>query len=359
MGNFRFVGDILYPKDNSPKPFVKTFLGGNNNNTSMAILNLGLKASENNLAFVELFGSVQSVIKTLNNNNEKIEVDWNDRFNESIVKDIPFFKKYIIDLGEGFERQEFIAPYDAIIYLKDNLPKYKGKLLVTGQWVKQPYNGKFYDKFQAQNFYAVSDDTKNKLTITVDIYYNKNSVDDRDFKSEKRIYLDGYIKQYINKEEGIKYLPQQFVLDGSKINFNDEKHVKLFDYRRKYMTTDKKTVVHMLWDVNYFNGADIVEFDESQLTKAQKEQIELGLATIDTFKPKGNIYGNRVSEFRLIKPNLTGDFAEGIVDTEMTIKEFEDNIYIFNVTQESLDDVMNKPELTDGSLTIDEEDLFS
>jgi hypothetical protein len=361
MGNFKFTGNMIFPKADAVKPFVKIFSGGENKKTPMACLNLGIKASDNNLSFVEMFGSVQNTIKTMNSNNEKIEIDWDNRFDASVIKEVVSYRKHIIDLGEGFERKEFISPYDAILYLKDALGQYKGKILVTGQWIKQPYKGKFYDKFLAQNFYAVTDDTKCKLSVTVDIYYNKNSIDDKDFKTEKCIYLDGYIKQYIGKDEGNKYIPQQFVLDGSKMDFNNEKHVSLFNYRKKYMTTDKKTVVHMLWDVNYLNGAEEIEFDESQLTKAQKEQVELGLATVDSFKPKGNIFGNRVSKFRLIKPNLTGDFSDGIIDTELSLKEFEDEVYVFNATEERLDDVIKETEnkKTETEVKIDDDDLFS
>ena len=363
MGNFKFTGAMLFPKADATRPFIKLFSGGKDKKTPMASLNLGIKATDNNLAFIEMFGSVQDNIITMNTDNEKIEIAWNDRFDKDIVKQVANYKKYTVDLGEGFERQDFITAYDAIQFLKDNLGNYKGKICVTGQWAKQWYKDRYYDKFQAQNFYAVSDDTKNKFAITVDVYYDKNSIDESSFKKESRIYLDAHIKQYFNKDEGSKFVPQQFVLDGTKIDFTNEKHVSLFDYRKKYMTTDKKSVVHMIWEVNYINGADTVEFNESQLTKAQKEQVELGLATVDSFKPKGDIYGDRVSEFRLSKPNLTGDFADGLVDTELSIKEFEEQIYVPNAKEEKLEDVVKKSDEkikpTNESLNVEEEDLFA
>jgi hypothetical protein len=45
--------------------------------------------------------------------------------------------------------------------------------------------------------------------------------------------------------------------------------------------------------VNYVEGAEEVEFDESQLTATQKEAIELGLNTIDDFKPRNSIFGEK------------------------------------------------------------------
>jgi hypothetical protein len=368
MANFKFTGEMIFPKVDAKKPFVKTFSGGADKKTPMASLNLGIKASDNNMAFVEMFGSVQKVVKTMNTDNEKIEFPWDDRFDEEIIKTIANYKKITVDLGEEIGRKDFVSEYDAILYLKDTLGKYKGKVCITGQMEKQWYKDRYYDKFKIQNVYAVDSDAKNKFTLTVDVYYAKDGMDDKDFKKESRIYLDGYIKQYINKDEGTKFVPQQFVLDGSKVDFNNEKHVAQFDYRKKYMSTDKKTVVHMLWDVNYLNGADTVDFDESQLTKAQKEQVELGLATVESFKPRGDIYGDRVSEFRLSKPNLTGDFADGLVDTELKISEFEEQLYIPNATEEKLEDVVKKAEKKEEvkeetkqepEPEIDDEDLFS
>lgn len=362
MANFKFIGEMIFPKVDAKKPFVKTFSGGADKKTPMATLNLGIKASDNNMAFVEMFGMVQKVIKTMNTDNEKIEFPWDDRFDEEIIKTVANYKKITVDLGEELGRKDFVSEYDAILYLKDALGIYKGKVCITGQMEKQWYKDRYYDKFKIQNVYAVDSDVRNKFTLTADIYYTKDSIDKRDFKKEKRIYLDGYIKQYINKDEGTKFIPQQFVLDGSKIDFDNEKHVALFDYREKYMTTDKKTVVHMLWDVNYLNGADTVDFDESQLTKAQREQVELGLATVESFKPRGDIYGDRVLEYRLSKPNLTGNFADGIIDTELKISEFEEQLYIPNATEEKLEDVVKKAEVKaeiKEELQIDDDDLFS
>ena len=86
----------------------------------------------------------------------------------------------------------------------------------------------------------------------------------------------------------------------------------------------------------------------------------------ESFKPRGDIYGDRVSEFRLSKPNLTGDFADGLVDTELKISEFEEQLYVPNATEEKLDDVVKKAEAKaevkediKEEPQIDDDDLFS
>ena len=112
---------------------------------------------------------------------------------------------------------------------------------------------------------------------------------------------------------------------------------------------------HLLWECVMLNGAETVEFDESQLTKAQKEQIELGIRKLEDFRPTGSIFGDRVNEYRLFDPKLTGDFADGLVDAEMSSPEFDEEVYIM-ATDENLDDVMNKPEPEEKEEVTTEED---
>lgn len=355
---FNFTGVASLPKADAKRPFVKEIM---KDKRRMLSLNFGIKESDNNMAFVEAFDGEQNKIMTMNSDNEKITIDWEDRFDEEVIKTVASYKKIIVDFGEDFGgRNEFITTFDAIEYIREVLPKYKGKITVTGQMVKEFYNGKYYDKFKIQNIYAVDDEKKNRLLLIADIYYNKSCIDKTDYKSDKVIAVDGYVQQYINKDEGTKYIPQRFVFNASKYDEKNEKHKKLLDYKMKYIDIADKTMQHMMWEVVMLNGAEEVEFDESQLTKQQREQIELGIRTLDDFKPKGAILGGRVNEYRLFDPRLTGDFAEGLVDTEMKESEFEEHIYRPAV-DEKLDDVVNKAESkTEESKTeeIDDDDLF-
>lgn len=365
QSRFNFVGEITIPKSTSKVPFFKELTGGKDKR-KMAKMNFGIKESDNNMAFVEAFDGVQKIIKTMNTENEKIEINWEDRFDEDVIDTVANYKKFTVDLGEDCGgRKDFVSTYDAILHLHEWLPKYKGKVAVTGQFVKEAYKGKYFDKFKINNVYAVDSDVKSRLGLTMDVFYNKECVDKADFKTEKKIYINGYISQYINKDEGIKYIPQQVVFNATKYNLENENHKKKYDYKMKYVDIDKKTMVHMLWEVVLLRGAEEVEFTVDMLTKSQKEQYELGIRTLDDFKPRGNILGDKLNEYRLLEPKLTGDFEDGLVDTEMKTSEFEDEIYVPNATEEKLEEVVKKseekpkgeePEVDDPD--IDDSDLF-
>lgn len=360
---FKFTGEPKLPKAESKKPFMKSFT---KDGREMVSMNFGIMESRGNMGFVECFGSKDKTIKTFDTDNNKIEIKWEDRLNPDVIKSVANYRKFIVDLGDDFGgRNEFITSYDAIIFLNDKLPEYKGKVCVVGQMVKQWYEKQYYDKFSFTSVYAVDEEHKNRLMITADIYYKKDSIDASDWKEEKKVYIDGYVQMYINKDEGIKFIPQRFVFNAAKYKDDNEHHQKLLNYKLQYIKCDKKKWQHLLWECILQNGAEEIDFDESQLTAAQKEQIELGVRTLDDFRPNGAILGNGVHEYRLFEPSLIktndADFSEGFVDAELSDKDFEDMIYQ-PPQKEKMSDIMKESEeekeKSEDNEKIDDDDLW-
>lgn len=335
QARFNFVGTPVIPKAkaDAKRPFCKEFSKEDEKTKKkrkMLSMTFGVKESDMNMAFVEAFDSEQAVIKTMDTDNEKMDVDWEDRFDEDIVSKVANYRKYIVDLGEDHGgRQEFITVYDMIKHLQEYLPGYDGRVVVTGQFTRDWYAKKkmYFSKFRVQNVFAAPEERKSRLLITADLFYTKSSLDDSDFDESKKMTLDCYIEQYINKDEGRKYVPIQTVFSGAKYDLENERHKKLFDYKMKYIKVKSKRMVHIPWEIVLLRGAEEADFDESMLTEAQKEQIELGIKTLDDFKPKGNVFGDRIDEFRLLEPKLEGDFADGLLEAEDTNDEFEERIY--------------------------------
>lgn len=343
MNKFSFVGTPVLPKQDSKRPFYNE-AETKDHSSKYRRITLGVKESDQNMAFVEAFGAQQKTIKTMDKSGNKIEVDWADRLDEDVVKNVANYRKFVLNLGTDFGgRQEFISAYDFLAAVNNWLQKYSGRIVVSGQFQKEWYKDRYMDRYQFQSIYAVTDEErKNRLGLTFDIFYNKDSIDETDWKDEKKIYLNGYIGQFINKDEGVKYIPQQLVFNGSKYQEDNDKHMKLLKYKMKYIKTKSKTYVHIPWDVVLLRGAETVEFDESMLTDAQREQVELGVKTVDDFRPKGDIYGTKIYEYRLFDPKLVGEeFADGLVDTELSEDEFQEQVYVPD-TEEKLEDVMKQ-----------------
>lgn len=336
QSRFSFCGTPVIPKQkaDTKRPFCKEITKKDEKTKEtkkMLSMTFGIKETDMNMAFVEAFDSQQKVIKTMDTDNEKLDVDWDDRFDEDIISKVASYRKYIVDLGDDHGgRQEFITAYDMIEHLREYLPDYNGRVVVTGQFTRDWYAKKkmYFSKFRVQNVFAAPEERKNRLLLTMDLFYNKASLDDSDFDESKKMTLDCYIEQYINKDEGRKYVPIQVVFSGAKYDLENEKHKKLFDYKMKYIKVKNKNMVHIPWEIVLLRGAEEVEFDESMLTDSQREQVELGIKTVDDFRPKGNVYGDRIDEFRLFEPKLEGDYADGVLECDDTADEFEEKIYV-------------------------------
>ena len=336
QSRFSFCGTPVIPKQkaDTKRPFCKEISKKDEKTKEtkkMLSMTFGIKETDMNMAFVEAFDSQQKVIKTMDVDNEKMDVDWDDRFDEDIIEKVANYRKYIVDLGdEHGGRQEFITAYDMIEHLREHLPNYDGRVVVTGQFTRDWYTKKrtYFSKFRIQNVFAAPEERKNRLLLTMDLFYNKSSLDDSDFDENKKMTLDCYIEQYINKDEGRKYVPIQVVFSGAKYDLENEKHKKLFDYKMKYIKVKNKNMVHIPWEIVLLRGAEEAEFDESMLTDSQREQVELGIKSVDDFRPKGNIYGDRIDEFRLFEPKLEGDYADGVLECDDTADEFEEKIFV-------------------------------
>ena len=363
---FNFTGNLGFNSLDSKNPYLRT---GKKNGKEYQSLNLTVSAAKNNRAYCEMFGMERDVIITWDKDGERLEIPWDERFDDDTVDRVG--RKYILSFDGN--RYEYITEKDFIHDFVSALDMFRGKkFTVTGDVRKDFYNGNVRDRFQIRNIYEAPEDAKNSLNINGVFYYTKDSVDLADWKKEKRVVINGWVKQYIDKKNGTKFVPQCIVFDCSRVDFENERHLGQVAIRLSVLglkfedgevknTLKSKTVYSALVEIKYHNGAEEIAFDENSLTNAQKEQIKYGLKTLDDFRPSGSTYGNRVTEYRYINVSLRGEYSDGaIVDPTTSIKELEENIYT-PIADENFDNVlkgnMNEP-VNDDGLTDAEEDLW-
>lgn len=360
---FKFTGKIKFNDDNSDRPSLR--VGKTKKGVQYKSLSLGITTDQSNWAFIELFGMFNDVISTYNTDNERYDVNWEDRLDEEIVENVANYRKTFVNLTTDRENgKAFISPYDAIDYIVDNIHDLKNvNVCITGDVVKNEYNGKLTDRFQMRSFYVVGDDARPSFKVNSTYFYTKDDIDIADWKDEKKIVIDGYISTYMSSEKANKYVKHPIVFDASKIDYTNEDHIKIKDYNLRQMglieeddkistSKLKGTKVYALdMEFAYLNGAELAEFDMSTLTENQKAAIELGLKTIDDFRPNGNVYGDRKTEYKIVGFDLRGDSADGAYEIDETKDEFLDNTYTV-VSQSD-----NEEENTSEDSGVD--DLFS
>ena len=377
---FNAVGSLVFNSLESKLPWKRE--GKTKNGDKYMSVNIAVASSKANRLMAECFGMMQDEIRTMNTDNDKISIDWSDRNDPDIISKVANYKKHVIDLGDN--RKEFIADYDFVKYIEDNIDELKdGKYMITGNSNINEYNGKLSQRFQIQNIYKVEDETKNQLKITMDFYFGEDGIDFADWKDEKKVRISGYTTAYIPAMKKNMYVAQDVVFDLSKIDFENEKHVALLKYKLKQMGIAyedgklsiklKKNKIYKLPIIcSYFNGAQEVEVDESMLSENQRMSIELGLKKLSDFAD-GKVYGDRIIEYKVVDFDLRGEYDDGCVAQDIKPSEFEEEIYVPakpETEEEILDkaiekknkkkdeDWMNKPEKDEDDEDDSLDDLF-
>lgn len=370
---FAFTGDIRINGDDQRNPSIKS---GKTNNINYMRFGVGVANQRNNSAWTDCFGMDNATIMTMDTDGNGIEIDKDNRFDKDIVSKVASYRKNVINIID--DRKEFISTYDAIKYLSDNIDVFKhGKFTVTGNVDMNVYNGNVNRRFTIQNIYAASDDAKAQLKITDTFFFCKDSFDTSEWASEHKLYIDGWSYAFFDKKtlgasKGKNmYTPLQLVFDCGKIDWDNEKHVKLVNYKLKQIGCSledgkikvglKKNVYKIPVVIAYINGAQEEEFNESMLSANQKEAIELGLKTIDDFRPSGGVYGEKITMYKLTDFDLRGDYENGCVDTEMSVSKLEEEEFKVAKTEtlEDLEEEIKEAAVEENDDDDSDDDLFN
>lgn len=356
MGRFNFTGKLRINAMDAKYPSFKN--GKTKKGTPYKSTVLFVAPTENNSGVVELFGQKTNEVDSIDNDNNKFSFSWDERNEKEIVDKVAGYRKNVISIDDN--RKQFTTSYDAVEYLEENADELKGRVVtVTGRTRKSEYNGKISEKYDIQNIYTVAEDKKPGLNISTTIYFNKESFDFADWKESSRINVSAYTKEWMDAEHPSVYVSQLFIIDCSKVNFEDENHVKKanatfgqlglsFEDGKPKCTLKANRYYSMAVLVRMLNGAAIEEMSLDLLTPLQRQQVELGIRELKDFAAKGNVYGNRVLEYKIYACDLSAkDYEDGMIMLDEKASEFESDIYAVsepkNDNDSSEDIGMNKP----------------
>lgn len=227
----------------------------------------------------------------MKNDDEKTQED---------LDKIAEYNKQIKEMATN--RSSFIHMKDVIKFLNEKVSFFEGKKVrVTGNVKSNFYNGKNNLQYIPSLIEIVEDDVENQLKVNLDLFFDKDSIEDDE--KLKKMFVAGYIGERIKKVD--KLYPLTVVLDYTKVDENIEQHKLLLDFMKGYFkVTDKKQVHQIGLEINVINGAEVKEFTEDDLTDQQKMQVKLGMSKVEDFRPRGNVYGDKVQELKVVKADL-------------------------------------------------------
>lgn len=249
---------------------------------------------------------------------------------DEVVKLSTYVQEYEEKLNGN--RHEFIHEYDLINFLLNNLNELsKHKVRVLGNIECSEWKGKVYTSYIPTLIEVVPEDTPTKLEATMELYFNKNSLDESLLKETGKIVVDAYLCNRDSKAKGDRFFQKTFVIQ--KPTLADDADEKLKDLVEKQMaflptmaTTKAKTYHKMLWKASILNGVETKEFTIDDLTDQQKAMVSLGIMPAEEYKSNRFVAGDRVSETRLFMPVVKDDYKHGVVDTGLTDEDFAELI---------------------------------
>lgn len=307
---------------------------------------------------------------------ESIQIPFKERLTSPKLAEIAEFKKFIIDLEqpgrryklqnmadklhEGKEltdeelkevsleskddvtaaleksnkkRHEFISEWDYIDFIKKVIDseKYKDKLFFirgNGEYQYSDNQQKVYESYIPTRIYLTADDAEPSSTATINIIFNSESLDEMSVEEKGKYYVNGHMMEYDQNRKANIPVPVTIVIPVPE---DDEKGKKKAEaFKHKFMVDDD-TYKEYGAIVNMLNGAQKTEITEDMLTDEQREDLDLGIITMDDIRAEigGNVYGDRIREYQLVKP--ARGFTKGRQDTvwtdeDMIIKPIEEAI---------------------------------
>lgn len=221
-------------------------------------------------------------------------------------------------------RHEFAHMKDVIKFLEDNKELLDNKKVrVRGDVKTNYYNGSTTLKYVPSEIELVDEAFENQMRATTDFFFEKGCIEDD--KKAKKVIVNGYICERIKKKDTL--MPFNLVIDYGKLDLENEQHVGLLEFMKgTFDVKDKKQIHKIGLFLSIFSGRESAEFNEDMLTPQQKLNIKFGLATMEDYMPKGNVYGERTSEIKMISADYK-TYKDGAVEV-FPIKELCDYLVV-------------------------------
>jgi len=278
---------------------------------------------------------------------ERLEIDWADRKDEDILKDVGNMNFITVALEKETSDEliynKFLCLYDAITYVKENL-KEKMIIKVRGKITYNPYDKQANEKFEPTSI-ILQEKNKNNEPITKNDFYarftqtvllNKNSKGDYD--DEKGAFnINGYVVEYIGKYKNVEYknyfvMPKEFEYKISKDN--DFRYLKLAN---KLFEVDEDITA------TTFEGEIITEGETIQATYEDlpddiKEYVDDGILDLEEVLDSYATNGSTKRRMVIVKPttrmikNDDGTTRMVILSDKKAYKE-EDLVDFFSIIQ--------------------------
>ena len=237
--------------------------------------------------------------------SQQMEVAFVDRANPDVLSRVAYFRKFDVNLNAPGETKdpskdhEFIFEGDfmtALRKLMDNPKFMERRVKIKGNMEIQyrDSTGVFYRTFVPTRISFAGDDEKDQMRVSLDLIYGHDAFED---DGGDALTVNCYHRYYdVNYRKdsckGWAACPIQIVVRGRNVIDSAKRRFTNFPDECKYAQLDAS--------LDVINGTELVSLTYDDLSDDAKENIDLGLSTLeDEIRAAGGtVYGNRVTELR-------------------------------------------------------------
>lgn len=274
---------------------------------------------------------------------KQIIVDWEDRFNPSVLEEIGDLSFITVglektDKGQTFYKK-FLSAYDAIAYIKEHLTE-DMVVNVRGNLKYSSYN----DAVQVRkNITSIAlskadDSSKYAARFTQSVLLDKDSASLKNIDKDKSVmYVDARVLDYVKEVNGIEVKGQypykkQFEFE---LNLENEKQCKTI-YEKLFKV--KKDVTQITFEGEFIEGGAIVTATLDDLPDEIKDLVLAGVFSEEEACAKCTANGNRERRMVLKKPmiRLVGDDKVPVI--QMFPERFTEDDLILDYLYDKSDD---------------------
>lgn len=283
---------------------------------------------------------------------KQIVIDWEDRFNDSILKEVGEMSFINVGLektsaGKTYYKK-FLSAYDAIAYVKEHLTE-DMVVNVRGNLKYSTYN----DTTQVRkNITSIAlskadDVSKYKAIFTQSVLIDKDSASLKNIDKDKSVmYVDTKVLDYVKEVNGVEVKDQypyskQFEF---ALNLENEKQCKTICDK---LFKVKKGVTQITFEGEFIEGGAVVTATWDDIPDDIKDLVNMGVYSEEEALAKCTANGSRERRMVLKKPSikLVGD------DKVPVVQKFEERY-----TEEDLIlDCMTKGNVSDSN--VDDDDV--
>lgn len=245
---------------------------------------------------------------------KQIMVDWEDRFNDSVLEEIGDLSFITVglektDKGQTFYKK-FLSAYDAIVYVKEHLT---GDMVVNvrGNLKYSTYNDNVQVRKNITSIVLskVDDASKYRASFTQSVLIDKDSASLKNVDKDKSVmFVDTKVLDYIKEVGGVEVKGQypfnkrfEFELDLTNEKQCRTVCEKLFKV--------KKGVTQINFEGELIEGGAVVTATWDDVPEGIKDLVDVGVYTKEEALAKCTVNGNRERRMVLKKPviKLVGD----------------------------------------------------